>query len=48
MKRLKDDMTGMLIMVKVPGFAIYFGSKIRQKLANLAKLNKIIHLIWIR
>ncbi len=28
MKRLKDDMTDMLIMAKVPGFAIRFVCKI--------------------
>ena len=32
MMMLKYDMTDMLIMVKVPGFAICFGSKIRQKI----------------
>ena len=31
MKRLKDDMIDMWIMVKVPGFAIGFGSKLYQK-----------------
>jgi len=35
MKRLKDDMIDMLIMAKVPGFAICFGSKLLKFISNL-------------